>query len=71
MEAYAEQIRQRVEIGKKAGQTHWVEANQSLLEQKVLPSIDLLQQGETIAKEDKYVREYTPEEWAKRQGESA
>jgi integrase len=71
LEAYAEQIRQRVEIGKKAGQTHWVEANQSLLEQKVLPSIDLLQQGETIAKEDKYVREYTPEEWARRQEESA
>jgi hypothetical protein len=71
LEAYAEQIRQRVEIGKKAGQTHWVEANQSLLEQKVLPSIELLRQGETIAKEDKYVREYTPEEWAARQGESA
>jgi integrase len=71
LEAYAEQVLQRVEIGKKAGQTHWVEANQNLLEQKVLPSIELLRQGETIAKEDKYVREYTPEEWAARQKESA
>jgi integrase len=71
LETYAEQIQQRVEIGKKAGQTHWVEANQNLLDQKVLPSIELLGQGETIAKEDKYVREYTPEEWAARQGESA
>jgi integrase len=71
LEAYAEQIRQRIEIGKKAGHIHWVEANQKLLEEKALPSIELLRQGETIAKEDKYVREYTPEEWAERQGESA
>jgi integrase len=67
LEAYAEQVRQRIDIGKKAGQAHWVEANQGLLEQKVLPSIALLQQGQTVAKEDKYVREYTPEEWAERQ----
>lgn len=71
LEAYAEQIRQRIEIGKKAGHIHWVEANQKLLEEKALPSIELLRQGETITKEDKYVREYTPEEWAERQGESA
>ena len=42
---------------------HWVEANQQLLEQKVLPSIELLQQGQTVAKTDKYEREYTNEEW--------
>ena len=71
LEAYAEQVRQRVELGRQAGHTHWIEANQGLLEQKVLPSIELLRKGETIAKEDKYVREYTPEEWAERQGESA
>lgn len=67
LESYAEQVSQRIEIGRQAGQKHWVEANQGLLEQKVLPSIELLRQGQTIAKEDKYVREYTPEEWAKRQ----
>ena len=67
LEAYAEQVRQRIDIGKKAGQAHWVEANKGLLEQKVLPSIELLRQGQTVAKEDKYVREYTPEEWAARQ----
>ena len=66
LETYREELRQRIQIGLNAGNTHWVEANQLLLEQKVLPTIALLREGQIIAKTDKYEREYTNEEWKQR-----
>ncbi|HEY7122996.1 MAG TPA: tyrosine-type recombinase/integrase [Ktedonobacterales bacterium] len=63
---YELQLLERIEIGKQAGNTHWVDANQKLLEEKVRPTIALLRQRETMALEAQDVREYTTEEWEQR-----
>ena len=60
---YEHQLLERIAVGKQAGNTHWVEANQKLLEEKVRPAIALLQQGPVLAQEAQSVREYTLEEW--------
>ncbi len=70
LEAYAQQILERIEIGKQAGNVHWVEVNQKNLDERVRPTIALLKQGHVVAKTDKYEREYTPEEWEQRQQHS-
>jgi len=67
LEAYEQQILERVEIGKQAGNAHWIEVNQKNLEERVRPAIALLQQGHIVAKADKQEREYTNEEWEQRQ----
>ena len=67
LEAYEQQILERIEIGKQAGNAHWTEANQKNLDERVSPAIALLKQGHIVAKTDKYEREYTPEEWERRQ----
>jgi integrase len=63
LEAYAQQILQRIEIGKQAGNEHWTLVNQKNLDERVRPAIAFLKQGHTVAKTDKYEREYTDEEW--------
>ncbi len=63
LEAYAQQILERIEIGKQAGNVHWIEVNQKNLNERVRPAIALLKQGHVVAKTDKYEREYTEEEW--------
>jgi len=70
LEAYAQQILERIESGKQAGNVHWVEVNQKNLDERVRPTIALLKQGHVVAKTDKYEREYTPEEWEQRQQHS-
>ncbi len=67
LEAYEQQILERIEIGKQAGNAHWIEVNQKNLEERGLPAIALLRQGQIMAKTDKYEREYTDEEWEQRQ----
>lgn len=66
---YELQLLERIEVGKQAGNIHWVEANQKLLEEKVRPTITLLQQEVIVAREAQDVREYTAEEWNQRQRE--
>jgi integrase len=63
LEAYAQQILERIEIGKQAGNGHWIEINQKNLDERVRPAIALLKQGHIVAKTDKQEREYTDEEW--------
>jgi integrase len=67
LEAYEQQILERIEIGKQAGNVHWIEVNQKNLDERVRPTIALLKQGHVVAKADKYEREYTDEEWEQRQ----
>jgi hypothetical protein len=67
LEAYEQQILERIEIGKQAGNAHWTEVNQKNLDERVRPAIALLKQGQIVAKTDKYEREYTDEEWEQRQ----
>jgi integrase len=67
LEAYEQQILERIEIGKQAGNAYWIEVNQKNLDERVRLAIVLLKQGQTVAKSDKYEREYTPEEWEQRQ----
>lgn len=67
LEAYEQQILERVEIGKQAGNVHWIEVNQKNLDERVRPAIALLKQGHIVAKTDKQEREYTDEEWEQRQ----
>lgn len=67
LEAYAQQILERVEIGKQAGNAHWVEVNQKNLDERVRPAVALLRQGHIVEKADKQEREYTDEEWEQRQ----
>ncbi len=67
LEAYAQQILERIEIGKQAGNAHWTLVNQKNLDERVRPAIALLKQGHVVAKTDKYEREYTDEEWEQRQ----
>ncbi len=67
LEAYEQQILARIEIGKQAGNAHWIEVNQKNLDERVRPAIALLKQGHILAKTDKQEREYTDEEWEQRQ----
>jgi site-specific recombinase XerD len=67
LEAYEQQILERIEIGKQAGNAHWTEVSQKNLDERVRPAIALLKQGQIVAKTDKYEREYTDEEWEQRQ----
>jgi len=67
LEAYEQQILERVEIGKQAGNVHWTLVNQKNLDERVRPAISLLKQGHIVAKTDKQEREYTDEEWEQRQ----
>jgi len=67
LEAYAQQILERIEIGKRAGNAHWTIVNQKNLDERVRPAIALLRQGHIVAKTDKQEREYTDEEWEQRQ----
>jgi hypothetical protein len=67
LEVYEQQILERVEIGKQAGNAHWIEVNQKNLDERVRPAIVLLRQGHVVAKADRQEREYTSEEWEQRQ----
>lgn len=67
LEAYAQQILERIEIGKQAGNAHWTLVNQKNLDERVRPAITLLKQGHIVAKTDKQEREYTDDEWEQRQ----
>jgi site-specific recombinase XerC len=67
LEAYEQQILERIEVGKQAGNMHWIEVNQKNLDERVRPAIVLLKQGHVVAKADKQEREYTDEEWEQRQ----
>ena len=67
LEAYEQQILERIEIGKQAGNVHWTQVNQKNLDERVRPTITLLKQGQVVAKTDKHEREYTDEEWEQRQ----
>jgi integrase len=69
LEAYAQQILERIEIGKQAGNIHWIEVNQKNLDERVLPAIAMLKEGQIVAKSEKYEREYTPAEWTRLQAE--
>jgi integrase len=66
LQAYEQQIIERIEIGKQAGNAHWVEVNQKNLDERVRPAIALLEQGQIMAKSEKSEREYTDEEWEQR-----
>lgn len=65
--AYEQQILDRIEIGKQAGNVHWIDVNQKNLDERVRPAIALLKQGSIVARSEKCEREYTPEEWEQRQ----
>lgn len=67
LEAYAQQILERIAIGKQAGNAHWTLVNQKNLDERVHQAIALLKQGQVVAKTDKYEREYSDEEWEQRQ----
>ncbi len=64
---YEQQILERIEVGKQAGNVHWMEVNQKNLDERVRPAIALLKQGHVVAKTEKLEREYTDEEWEQRQ----
>ncbi len=67
LEAYEQQILERIEIGNQAGNVHWTLVNQKNLDERVRPAIALLKQGNIVARSEKYEREYTSEEWKQRQ----
>jgi integrase len=69
LEAYEQQLLERIEIGKQANNTYWIEINQRNLNERVQPAIAMLKQGQIVAKSEKYEREYTAEEWQQRQEE--
>lgn len=64
LETYEQQILERIEVGKQAGNVHWIEVNQKNLDERVRPAIALLKEGHAVAKTDK--REYSDEEWEQR-----
>jgi hypothetical protein len=64
LETYEQQLLERIEIGKQANNTYWIEINTRNLDGRVRPAIAMLRQGQTVAKSEKYEREYTVEEWA-------
>jgi len=65
--AYEQQILERIEVGKQAGNVHWTLVNQKNLDERVRPAIALLKQGHIVARTEKQEREYTDEEWEQRQ----
>ena len=67
LETYEQQLLDRIEVGKQAKNSYWTLVNQKNLDERVRPTIALLKQGQTVAKSEKYEREYTPEEWEQRQ----
>lgn len=67
LEAYEQQILERVAIGKQAGNAHWIKVNQKNLDEGVRPALALLRQGHIVAKTDKQEREYPNEEWEQHQ----
>jgi integrase len=67
LETYEQQILERIEIGRQANNAYWIEVNQNNLEERVRPAIAMLKKGQIVAKNEKYEREYTPEEWNQRQ----
>jgi len=69
LEAYEQQLLERIEIGKQASNAYWIEINQRNLDERVRPAIALLKQGQIVAKSEKYEREYTLGEWEQRQEE--
>jgi integrase len=69
LQAYEQQILERIEIGKQAGNMHWIEVNQRNLDERVRPAIAMLKEGQIVAKSEKYEREYTPDEWTQLQAE--
>ena len=58
-------MRELIELGEKAGSDIWVERNTQKLN-RVLPVIQVLRKGELHHPAGKAMREYTPEERAKR-----
>jgi integrase len=71
LETYEQQLLERIEIGKQANNPYWIEINQKNLDERVRPAIALLKQGQTIAKSEKYEREYPTEEWEQQQAHRA
>ncbi len=71
LETYEQQILERIEIGRQANNAYWIEVNQKNLDARVRPAITLLKQGQTVAKSEKYEREYTPAEWEQQQAPRA
>lgn len=67
LQTYEQQLLERIQIGVQANNSYWIEINQKNLEECVRPAIAMLKQGQTVAKGEKYEREYTPEEWEQRQ----
>ena len=67
LQSYEQQLLERIQIGVQANNSYWIEVNQKNLEKRVRPAIAMLKQGQTVAKGEKYEREYTPEEWEQRQ----
>lgn len=67
LQTYEQQLLERIQIGVQANNSYWIEINQKNLEERVRPAIAMLKQGQTVAKGEKYEREYTPEEWEQRQ----
>ena len=65
LELYEQQILERIEIGKQAGNVHWIEVNQKNLDERVQPAIALLREGQVVAQAGKREREYTDDEWEK------
>jgi integrase len=71
LETYEQHILERIEIGRQANNAYWIEVNQKNLDERVLPAIAMLKQGQIVAKNEKYEREYTPQEWEHRQAQQA
>jgi integrase len=67
LEAYEQRVLERIEIGNQAGNAYWTLVNQKNLDERIRPAIAMLRQGQTVAKSEKYEREYTLEEWEQRQ----
>ena len=58
-------MRELIELGEKAGSEIWVERNTQKLG-RLLPVIQILRKGDLHHPAGKVLREYTPEERAKR-----
>src|SRR5260370_10102005 len=67
LQAYEQQILERVEIGRQANNAYWIEVNQKNLDERVRPAIEMLRQGQIVTKSEKDEREYTSQEWEQRQ----
>jgi integrase len=67
LESYEQQLLERIEVGKQANNAYWTLVNQRNLEERVRPAMTMLKQGQIVAKSEKHEREYTDEEWERRQ----